>query len=111
MSHLRKSRIEPGAVPALEGVVDVGVPARQPRAQIAGLVGLLRFGDRGDAGILGEEMRRDQHQAADAVILMAAGIDRRNRGAVAVADQQPAPEADGVEQLRQRLARFVVHIR
>ena len=36
--------------------------------------------------------------AADAVILMRAGIDRRDRGAVAVAEQQAALEADGVEE-------------
>ena len=55
-------------------------------------------------------MRRDQRQPADAMILMTAGIDRGNRGAVAVADQQPALEADGIEQGRQRFARLVVHV-
>ena len=102
--------IEPGAVPALEGVVDVGMPARKPRPQIAGLIGFARLLDRGDAHVLGEEMWRHQHQAADAMILMAAGIDRRDGRAVAVTDQKPALETDRIEQARQRLARLVVHI-
>src|SRR6187431_392822 len=104
-------RVEPGAVPALERIVDIVMPAREPHAQIACFVGFPGFDDRGDTWILGEEMRRNQHEAADPVILMAAGVDRCNRGAVAVADQQPAPEADGIEQLRQALARLVMHIR
>ena len=32
--------VEPGAVPAIEGVVDVVVPARQLRLQVRGLIGL-----------------------------------------------------------------------
>src|SRR5450631_3958120 len=102
--------IEPGAVPTLEGVVDLRVPARKLRAKVAGLVGLARLDDGGNAGILGEEMRRDQREAADAVILMAAGVDRRDGSAVAVAYQQPALEADLIEQARQHVARLVVHV-
>ena len=110
MSHWRNFGIEPSAVPALEGVVDILVPARELGAQVGRLIGRARLLDRLDAGILGEEMRRDQHQSADAMILMRAGINRRDRSAVAVAEQKPALETDGVEQKRQRLARLVMHV-
>src|SRR6185312_14441199 len=108
---LAELRVEPGTVPTLERAVDVVVPAREPRPQIAGFIGFSRLGDCGDTGILGEEMRCNQHEAADPVILVAARVNRRDGGPVAVADQEPAPEADGIEQLRQGLAGFVVHIR
>src|SRR4249919_2108367 len=67
-------RVEPGAVPALERTVDIVVPAREPRAQVPCFIGFPGFDDRRNARILGEEMRRDQHEAADPVILMTAGI-------------------------------------
>ncbi len=35
-----KFRVEPGGVPAVEGVVDIAVPAREFGAQARGLVGL-----------------------------------------------------------------------
>src|SRR5262245_27935926 len=65
-------RIEPGTVPSSERIVDVLMPPHQPQAQVARLVRLLRLDDRGYAGIFGEEMWRDQHEAPDAVILAAA---------------------------------------
>src|SRR4029077_5470875 len=101
----------PGAVPALEGVVDLRVPTRQLGAQVTGLVGLARFDNGSDAGIFREKMWRNQSEAANAVILMAAGINRRNGRAIAVANQQATLKADGVEQPRQGLARLVVHVR
>ena len=63
------------------------------------------------ARFLGEKMRRDQHQAAHAMVLHAAGIDRRNRRAVAVAEQQAALEADGGEHARQHFDRLFLHER
>ena len=65
--------------------------------------------DLGEAHVLGEEMRRDQHEAAHAVILHAARIDRRDRGAVAVAEQKAALKTDRVEHARQHIAGFLVH--
>ena len=55
-------------------------------------------------------MRRDQRQPADAVILHAAGIDRRDRRAVGMPDQKAAAEADGVEKFRQHVERLDVHV-
>src|SRR5262245_46700042 len=42
-----KARIEPGAVPAMEGVVDILVPARKLLLQVRGLVGVPDLGNRG----------------------------------------------------------------
>ena len=70
---------------------------------------VLGAGDLGKAHVLGEEMRRDQHQTADAMILDGAGIDRGNRGAVAVPEQQTAAEIDGGEHAREHIARLLVH--
>src|SRR5215475_5261314 len=41
-------RIEPGAIPAVEGIVDILVPARQLSTQTGRLVRRLDFGDGGD---------------------------------------------------------------
>jgi hypothetical protein len=90
--------IEPSPVPAEEGAVDVGMPARKPRAQVSRLVGLARLRDGGNADVLCEEMRRDQNKPAEAMILVRAGIDCPDRGAVAVAEQQPALKSDRIEQ-------------
>src|SRR6266404_8762519 len=87
-------RIEPGAVPAIEGVVDILVPARQLLLQVRGRVGAPDLGNRGDRNILNDEMRSDQREALYAVILMRARIDRRYRGAVGMAEQQAAAKAD-----------------
>ncbi len=102
-------RIEPDVVPAAEGVVDIRVPAREPLFEIACLVVLLRLRNRVEAEILDDEMRRDQHQPAHAMILHAAGIDGRNRCAVGMAEQEAAPESDGVENFWQNIQRLDVH--
>ena len=55
-------------------------------------------------------MRRDQHEAAHAVVLDIAGINGRDRRSVAVPDQEAAAKADCVEQPRQDGQRLGVHI-
>ncbi len=77
--------------------LDVAVIARQPALQIALLVGSARRADRGQAAGFGEEMRRHQHEAAHPEILDGAGVDRRDRRAVAVPDKHAARKTDGVE--------------
>ena len=42
------------------------------------------------------------------MVLDAAADDRRDRAAIGVADQQPAPETDGIEHTREDVARFGV---
>src|SRR5260370_15191970 len=39
-------RVEPGAIPAVKGVVDIAVPAPQFCLEVGGLVGLFDLGDR-----------------------------------------------------------------
>src|SRR5262245_7168261 len=102
--------IEPGAVPSLERVVDIRMPSRQARTQVAGFVRFLRLDDRGYAWIFREEMRSDQYKSANPVILMTARIDGGDRSAVAMAYQKAALESDRIEQARQRLGRLVVQI-
>src|SRR6185437_16606237 len=77
--------IEPGAAPTIKGVVDILVPARELLAQIGGLKGGRGLGDRLQSHVFDDEMRRDQHDAIDAMILDAAGIDSRDRSAVGMA--------------------------
>src|SRR5579871_3747884 len=74
--------IEPSAVPAEEGVVDIAMPAREPWLQIALDIVLSRLPDRLEPHLLDDEMRREQNDSAYAVILHAARIERRDRGAV-----------------------------
>ena len=75
----------------------MGVILGELRFQVAALVGALRLGDRGEAGRLGEEMRRHQDEALDPFVVVLAGVDRRDRGAVAVADENAALETDRAE--------------
>src|SRR5262245_23714287 len=71
-------RIEPCVIPAHECIVDVGMPARKPRTQVARGIGFLRLSDGGQARFLSEEMRCDEHEAADPMVLMTARVDRRD---------------------------------
>src|SRR5581483_5833011 len=75
-------RIEPGAVPGVERVVDVVVPACELFLQPAGFVFALDAFDRGYGDILDDEVRRDQAQSPHPMVLDAARIDRGNRSAV-----------------------------
>ena len=101
--------LQPHVGPAAHRGVGVGVPALEALPHVGGVERLPDFPDRIDRHVLDDEMRRHQHEAAHAMVLHAAAIDRRDRGAVAVADQQALPEADGIEQARQDLARLDMH--
>src|ERR1700733_3241611 len=50
-----KPGVEPGLAPAVEGVVDIAVPALELRLEAAGLVGLPGVRDRPDPDILDDE--------------------------------------------------------
>src|SRR6267142_2792298 len=102
--------IEPRAVPAIERIVDIAVPARQFRLEVGRLVGLLDLGDRGHRNIFHDEMRRDHCDPAYAVILNSTGVDRGDRSAVGMSDQEAAAKACRVQQLRQDVERFGVHV-
>ena len=104
-------RIEPGAVPAIEGVVDILVPARQLLLQVRwsrrssriSAIEATEISSTMKCGAISDE-------AAYAMILMRAGIDRRDRGAVGMAEQQTAAKADRVEQFRQHVERLALHV-
>src|SRR5437868_963849 len=81
---LPELRIEPGAVPAVEGCVHVLVVLRKPLAQAALLVGLLGAGDAREAHLLAEDMGRFEDEAAHRVIR---GVEDGDGRAVAVADE------------------------
>src|SRR6185312_16883889 len=51
---LAEIRIEPGAVPTLERAIDVGMPARQPCAQVAGFISPSGVFDCGNAFVFDE---------------------------------------------------------
>src|ERR1700747_2145969 len=102
--------IEPGAVPAIEGVVDVRMPAREPLAEAGIFISLLDFGDRGDRDVLDYEMRGDQREAVEPVVRNAAGVDRSDRGAVGMAEQEPVPKADLIEQFWRYFQSLAMHI-
>src|SRR5439155_12506632 len=74
--------IEPGAVPAVERVVDVPVPAREFFLQVRGLVGFPDFRDLGHRNVLDDEIRGKYRDALDAVVLMATGIHCGEQGTV-----------------------------
>ena len=87
------------------------MPARELVAQRPRLESGAGPRDLGDAHVFGKEVRRHQHEPAHAVILDAAGIDRGDRGAVAVADEKPAAEAYRVEHAGKHVQRLLVHER
>src|SRR5579859_6195348 len=78
---LAKRRIEPSAIPTIEGVVDIAMPARQFGPEIGGLINRFDGGDRGHRNIFDDEMRRDHHNPADAMVAGATRVNRRDRGA------------------------------
>src|SRR5262249_60206236 len=103
--------IKPGAAPAEAPVARSAVPSREVaprRSRLERRPGAL---DLGDAHVLGEEVRRHQREPAHAVVLDAAGVNRRNRCSVAVADEKATAEADRVEHASKHVARLVVHER
>ena len=111
ISHLRKSGCSHGSLHERNAQSTSDVPALEFFAQRAGVERVARALDLGDAHVLDEEVRRDEHQPAHAMILHRTGIDRRDRSAVAVAEQEAALKADCVEHARQHRAGFLVHER
>src|SRR5205823_6863197 len=104
-------RIKPRAAPAIEGILGVRMDARELGAQRTSLEGSLGASDFGDAHVLANEVRRDQHETAYPVILDAAGVNGCDRRAVTVPDQKAAPESRRIDHARQNLAGLVMHER
>src|SRR5262249_22083219 len=106
---LAKSRVEPRPAPAVERIVGVLMPLSQLHTQVGGLISLAHACDRADAKFLHKKVRRQQHQAADPMVLDAACIDGRDRRPIAVAEQDAALQPNGIEHVRQHVARLLMH--
>ncbi len=100
-------RRQPGLAPAPEGAVDIGpVPAGEARAQVTADERLAGAADPFEGDVLDEEVRRDQHDPTDARVADPGGVERGDGRPVAVPDQHPAPQADGIQHPRQDVLRF-----
>ena len=55
-------------------------------------------------------MRRHQDEAPDPLVSLFAGVDRRDRSAVAVPEKDPALEADRLEHGRQAYPSLAAHV-
>src|SRR5260221_3606745 len=100
--------IEPDVVPSPERLRRVGMIAAELLREIRALEGRLRFGDALDADVLDEHVRRHHHQPFDAVIHRR--VDKRDRTAVGMPDEDRVADAEALEQLRQDLQRFDMHV-
>ena len=113
-----ESRVQPDVIPAPEGRVDVVVVARQTLRQVGAEEVLARGLDAGHRHRLDEQVRRHQHQPGDrrgvacgVVRGLVCGMEQRDRGAVAVADQPGRfGDAQCLEQRRQQLVGLTVHV-
>ena len=74
------------------------------------LAKLVCLGDGGDRHVLDKKVRRHQRQPADAMVLAAARVDGRDRGAIGMPDQQPPAEVDPIQHPRQDILRLIVHV-
>src|SRR5260221_3400436 len=104
-----KVRMKPDVVPAAEGAVDIGVIAREAPPQVGRVISRPRRRDAGGGRVLDEDVRRLEDDGVHRPT-PAAGMDERDRRAVAVADQDRILEAKRRPQLRQRLERLGVHV-
>jgi len=104
---LSELRIEPGPVPAPERGVDVLVVLREARAQVAALVRLSRLRDAPQPHLLGENVWSLEHKCAR--LPAAAGMDDRDRGAIAVTDEHRVVDTCRFQEVRQQ-CRLVVHV-
>ncbi len=109
MFHVRNSGCQPDVVPSPKRGVDIVVVATEARAQVTVAVRDASRLDRLDPDVLDEHMRRDEHEAGHWVT--APGMDDRDRGAVAVADEERTLEAELGEQRWEHDQRLVVHVR
>ena len=55
-------------------------------------------------------MRRDEHEAAHAMILDIARVDRRDRGAIGMPEKEATAKADPLQELREHVERLVMHV-
>lgn len=94
-------------VPAPEGPGCVAVMAGELFAEIRGLELYLGLGDALDAEIFDKDVRSQQHEAPHAVVNP--GVDQRDRGTVAVADENRRFQVELGEEFGESFEGFVVH--
>src|SRR5712675_1802162 len=101
-------RVQPNIVPSPERLRRVGVIAAELLREVRALEGRLRFGDALDADVLDEDVRRHNHQPPDAPAHRR--VDKRDRTAVGMPDENRLADAEPLEQLRQDLERLDMHV-
>src|ERR1700704_4440169 len=101
-------RVQPDVVPPPERLRSVGVIAAELLREVRVLEGGLRLRDALHADVFDENMRRHNHQPLDAVVHR--GVDQRDRSAVGMAHENRLADAEALEQLRQDLERFDMHV-
>ena len=102
--------VKPEVEPASHRIVGVGVMPLKAASELGRMVIVGGLANGGNVHVLNEKMRLDQHEAADAMVLNAARVNRRDRSAVAVAKQDAALETDRVEYFRQHVDCFAMQI-
>src|SRR5690606_32923333 len=99
---------QPDLGPVAERSVDVVVIARELLAQPRHFVAACDRRNRIGADRLDEQVRRERDDGG-VRIREGARVDQRDRGAVAVPDEDRPFDAEGAQQRRQHVHRFVVH--
>src|SRR5438552_13946962 len=100
---------KPDIVPAKKSRIDLVVIAGELLPQTCRRVSLLRPPDACDRHVLDKDMRRERDERAHRPYLRA-GMDERDRRAVAVTDQHRVGDVELVQQRGERDERFVVHV-
>ena len=99
--------IEPGQLPSKKRAIDMGVPSRKLFAQITAFIRVLRTRDGRKPR---EKMRRDEDDAFHARVCDGSRMDRCDRRAVGMANQNDRVATDRIEDLRQDVLRFARQI-
>ena len=101
-------RVEPDVAPVPEGDVRIVVVTRQSLAQVGRLEALAGLANRGERHVLDDDVRSEQDEPADRV---RPGVDQRDRGAVAVPDEDRLLGVEPAEDLRENVERLLVEER
>src|SRR5437899_182774 len=101
-------RVQPDVVPPPERPRRIGVIAAELLREVGLLEGGPRLRDALHADVFDENMRSHEHQPLDAVVHRS--VDKRDRSAVGMAHENRLADAEPLEQLRQDLERFDVHV-
>ena len=104
----RELRVQPDVGPAEEGVVDARVVLGEALLEVGVEIALADLGDALDAHRLDERVRRQTCERPDGPP-GGRGVDQGDGGAVGMADEDGAVDAEPVEQRRKHGERLVMH--